>query len=277
MKNIKILLILALIGVGATAGAAEITDQYHKKLTDISGITQLSIENVTGDCVVHSSGDRTIIINADVLVKGTTEEACREFYEKAAIRTERKGDTLLLTVDYPRNKLLCGFGKSASMVVDFTITLPAGMNLDVDLVNGDIQMKDMGECRIDLVNGKCEAVSCKALVADLVNGSVVATDIERSLICDMINGNVKLETRSATLDKVRVESINGSFQVTLPASVLGRLQLSSSTGQTYLKERDESGEWKTKLKGKNVTLLEDGKARISLETVNGKVAVYCER
>ncbi len=277
MKNIKVLLILALITVTATVGAAEITDRYHKQVSDISGVTQLSIENVNGDCVIRPSSDKSIVIDAEIRVKGSSEDACREFYDKASIRTERKGDTVLLTVDYPRNKLLCGFGKSASMIVDFTISIPAGMDLDLDLVNGDVHMKEMGTCRIDLVNGECNAESCKDLLVDLVNGSVTAGDIRNSVVCDMINGNVKLETRSETLEKVRIESINGSIQLTLAAAVLGRLQLSSSTGQTYLKERDDSGEWKTKLKGKNVTLLEEGKARISLETVNGKIAVYCER
>lgn len=277
MKNFKVLLILALITVSATVGAAEITDRYHKQLSDISGVTQLTIENVNGDCIIRPSSEKNIVIDAEIRVKGSSEDACREFYDKAAIRTERKGDAVMLTVDYPRNKLLCGFGKSASMIVDFTISVPAGMDIDLDLVNGDVHMKEMGTCRIDLVNGECEAQTCNELRVDLVNGSVSASDIRDSIVCDMINGNVKLETRSETLDRVRVESINGSIQVTLSAAVLGRLQLSSSTGQTYLKERDASGEWKTKLKGKNVTLLEDGKARISLETVNGKIAVYCER
>lgn len=277
MKTIKTLMILGLVTLSTTVRTAEITDQYHKKLTDVSGVRVLTIENVNGDCVIRPTDDGQIMIDAEILVKGSSEDACREFYEKADIRTERDGDTVLLTVDYPRNKLLCGFGKSASMTVDFTISVPAGTDLDLDLVNGDVRLNKLGECRIDLVNGECEANGCRSVLVDMVNGSVAATEISNVIICDMINGNVKLETRSSDLEKVRVESINGSIELTLIASVLGRLHLSSSTGQTYLKERDASGNWKTKLKGKHVTLMEDGKARISLETVNGKIAVYCER
>ena len=163
------------------------------------------------------------------------------------------------------------------MRVDFEITVPVGLDIGVDLVNGDVTLEKMGDCNIDLVNGDVIASEINSIVVDVVNGSIEVREVAETVSCDLVNGSLKLFSSSEKLRKVVADSVNGTMQVHVPASVLGRIHMSSATGITYLKEEVAEGEWKVKMKSKSVTMVDDGNARINLENVNGKIVLFCKR
>ena len=278
MKTIhKLLLVLIVMVLGGNANASILQDSYLKELNDVKGIRLLTVDNVNGDCRVVAVPGDTIHIEGAIRVKGGSDEECREFYERAEIKTVVEGDTVHLDVKYPKNRGFFNMGRSVAMIVDFEIQVPEAMDVDVDLVNGDVTLEKLRDCRIDLVNGDILASTINSIVVDAVNGNIEIQGVAESVNCDVVNGGLKLYTESLALHKVVAEAVNGTMQVYLPAAVLGRIQMSSATGITYLKEEAGDGEWKVKLKSKCVTMAEDGPARINLENVNGKIILFCKQ
>ena len=274
---LKLTAFAVVLAISFTAHAAVLQDEYVKELKDVKGIRSIVIDNVNGDCVIIPGDSDVVRIEGAIRIKGGSDEECRDYYRKAEIKVTTEGEELVIDVIYPKTRGFFSIGRSVNMRVDFEITVPVGLDIGVDLVNGDVTLEKMGDCNIDLVNGDVIASEINSIVVDVVNGSIEVREVAETVSCDLVNGSLKLFSSSEKLRKVVADSVNGTMQVHVPASVLGRIHMSSATGITYLKEEVAEGEWKVKMKSKSVTMVDDGNARINLENVNGKIVLFCKR
>lgn len=98
--------------------------------------------------------------------------------------------------------------------VRFTITLPAHANVDVNTVNGGIDVAE--------VRGWVEA--------NTVNGSIVAASRENSVKARTVNGSI---TARGTLprDGLDYQTVNGSIEIELPASANADVSLRTTNGR----------------------------------------------
>ncbi len=274
---LKLTAFAVVLAISFTVHAAVLQDEYVKELKDVKGIRSIVIDNVNGDCVIIPGDSDVVRIEGAIRIKGGSDEECRDYYRKAEIKVTTEGEELVIDVIYPKTRGFFSIGRSVNMRVDFEITVPVGLDIGVDLVNGDVTLEKMGDCNIDLVNGDVIASEINSIVVDVVNGSIEVREVAETVSCDLVNGSLKLFSSSEKLRKVVADSVNGTMQVHVPASVLGRIHMSSATGITYLKEEVAEGEWKVKMKSKSVTMVDDGNARINLENVNGKIVLFCKR
>jgi DUF4097 and DUF4098 domain-containing protein YvlB len=102
--------------------------------------------------------------------------------------------------------------------MDFTIEVPLRTNLELETV--------MGSVTVEGVEGELEV--------EAVNGAVTLTNVGGSVVAHSVNGKVTATVVRATPQKpMAFTSLNGSVDVTLPATVKANLKLRSDQGDVY--------------------------------------------
>ena len=105
-------------------------------------------------------------------------------------------------------------GRRNNVEVEFTISLPAGVNLVAASVNGDVEVAGAtAEVNASTVNGDVRAASS--------GGPVSATTV---------NGDVRASMRSAGTGDLRYSTVNGSIELELPASLNADVELRTVNG-----------------------------------------------
>ena len=147
---------------------------------------------------------------------------------------------------------LLGRGKTAS--VDYVVTVPTGVRVDVTTISGAIGMADVtGPVKAETVNGRVQvAARSGPVTASSVNGSV-------SVAIDSLGepGDIELST------------VNGSVTAQLPPSLQAQLSMETVNGSLH-SDFDVAGRDTSAHKEIHGTIAGGGR-RVALETVNGSV------
>ena len=113
--------------------------------------------------------------------------------------------------------------------VAFVITVPRGMHVRANTVNGSIEITGVtGEVRANSVNGSVRAQSSGGPVeARAVNGNVTArmgriTGSE-DLTYASVNGNVLVEFSGDLNAELEMSTVNGGFETNFPLALRGRI------------------------------------------------------
>jgi len=119
-------------------------------------------------------------------------------------------------------------GRRNNVTVDFTVSLPAGVNVRAGSVNGDVEVAGAtAEVEASTVNGEVRAASSGGPVsATTVNGDVRAS--MRSvgtgeLRYSTVNGSIELELPASLNADVELRTVNGSFETDFPMTLTGRV------------------------------------------------------
>ncbi len=270
-------IVLSFLVILNPVDASVLTDSFHKELSKPDGITRVTLDNVNGDCHFFLSPKKgKLSIDATVTIKGSSEEQCESYYRKVTIKATRKNGVLNIVVDRPRSTSFFGLGNATRMSVDFEIAIPFPVDVSVDLVNGDVSMEEMSCCSVDIINGNVNMKEVVSAAVEAVNSCMNIRGVKKRVLIDAVNGNLKLASASPGLEKVKVEFVNGSMTVQIPAAHLGYLNMESATGVAVLKEKKGTELWETRMRGKKIHISDKGKARIFLENVNGKIILLCD-
>ncbi len=176
-----------------------------------TGLTRLSIENVSGD--IRVSPGAQFSATAEISVRAETQALAKKYLDETRIelRDESNGAFSLVTeepgvrvsrngrgwrVDVNRS------GSRYRIEARLTIVMPPSAALDVHTVNGNVAAEGIG--------GPIDARS--------VNGRVKLSGTRRDVIAHTVNGSI--ETAAAELPKgahFEAETVNGNIQLQLPA------------------------------------------------------------
>ncbi len=279
MKNNRlpiVFIILSFLLMLPPAAASVLTDSFNKSISNADSIEKVTLDNVNGDCHFFLAPKNVKIdVDAKVTIKGPSDEECERYYRKVKISVIRQNRVLKIEVTRPHTYSFFGLGNSVRMTVDFEISIPAPMDVSVDLVNGDVNVDAMKLCSVDVVNGDVHLKGITGASIDAVNSCIDIRDVKRWIAIDAINGSLKLKSASPDLEKIKAEFVNGSLTVQIPTACLGKLDMESATGSTSLKEKRKEKSWATRMHGKRIHVSDKGKATVSLENVNGKITLLC--
>jgi hypothetical protein len=140
--------------------------------------------------------------------------------------------------------------------VQFAVYVPAGVRVDVQTVNGKVDVEGAGgEVRARTVNGPVEAsTSVGPLRAETVNGPirahVGAMEGEGSIVLKTVNGPVTAELPADIGATISLSTVNGRIDSDLPIVMSGGVK-------------------RNRLQG----TIGDGRHKVSIETVNGSVTL----
>jgi DUF4097 and DUF4098 domain-containing protein YvlB len=204
------------------------------------------LENVNGTVTIETWSEETVRITAE---KAANNERALEAIE---IDIDGEGDWVEVKTHLPRSRMFFGSGGK----VDYRITLPAKARVEVETVNGKLDVEGIeGLVRASTVNGSVEVARVSGEVeTSTVNGSIKATyldvDPDGRHRFSTTNGSVTLYLPPDASGEFEAQTVNGSIKTDFPLEVTGKF------GSRRLRGR-----------------LGDGRGTFDISTVNGSVRI----
>jgi hypothetical protein len=160
------------------------------------------------------------------------------------------------TIDGITNERNVRWNDRNDVSVTFVVRVPDGVRVDLETVNGGIEVRDVAS----------------EVIAETVNGSIVARSTGGPVRAETVNGSidVSMGTVGDGAD-LQYETVNGSITLELPANVSAQLDLSTVNGRitTEFPVTVSGTLSPRKLRG----TLGDGRMRLAASTVNGSVTL----
>jgi hypothetical protein len=249
------------------------------------------LANINGSIKVQGYDGNKIVVEAERTIKAKTEARLEKGKQEVKISQIDQVDTLIVYTSNgcnsfgpqrERNHKNHGGGKRWSYhwncdtgdcnppynhVVNYTVKVPFGINVDVSTVNE-------GNVTIENVNG--------AVKANNVNGAIKLTALRGATYANTINGDVDLEYASNPNKDCRYYTLNGDINAWFQKGLAANLAFKSFNGDFYTnisklegmpsmveKKQTENG---TSLKvSSNRFKVGNGGVLLDFETFNGDV------
>ncbi|MFA6957944.1 MAG: DUF4097 family beta strand repeat-containing protein [Thermoanaerobaculia bacterium] len=212
-KNILAAAAAALL-TSASLYAGELTERFDKTFANKATV---GVENENGSVTVQSWDRNEIRVEAEKTVDGSGDVA-KSAMKEIKIDVREEGDSLRIRTVMPKDHDGGFFSWLAGNDVDanvrYTVTVPRKTNLDLETVNGRINVSGIdGVMELETTNGKIEiAKSSGRVSAETTNGGIVA------------------ELAATSPGKMELETTNGSVQLQLPVSFRANLDAATTNG-----------------------------------------------
>ncbi len=203
----------------------------------------LELSNTAGDVVIVSARGGEGRIVARRKAGGRTDAEARALLERMHLGVTKHAQRVVVRSE-PAD--------SASMYrLDYEITLPKGMGVNVKNVSGSVALTDVdGDVRVEALSGGITgrglsrlrsmrtmsgdiAVEASTLIGEAnlqtVSGSVKASSLKaNSLTLGSVSGDILV--KDAGCDRVNVRTVNGNIEFASPALGGGRYELKTHAG-----------------------------------------------
>jgi DUF4097 and DUF4098 domain-containing protein YvlB len=210
----------------------------------------ISLENVNGEVEITAWDKAEVSLVADKVAQDDDE------LKRLEILVEAKPDRLMVKTHYVKKAIWSFFGNWGNASVHYKLLVPATVRLD----------------KIDGVNSVITVTGVKGTVnLDAVNGAIKATGLAADARLNSVNGGVAAEFSSLEkVTEVKLASVNGAVELTLPKGANASLKTSSVNGKSSIEQPI-----KLSRSGWNGVTGEIGAGgpRVSIETVNGGITV----
>lgn len=250
MKTLAATLMLA---AALPLAGAELTETIDRTL-DVKAGALVELSNVNGRVSVTSWDQPRVRIVARKEVKGDREavtDALREL--RVDIRALNGG--VVVTTHYPKRGTSSFFdwilGEHVNAQVEYELTVPRSMNLDLETVNGSVRIAGVnGRHDLETTNGKIEVARCAGSIdASTTNGAITAELLQvvrgQSLEFETTNGRIQVSVPRSLAVDVDAGTTNGSIESELPVATTrvsrNSLRGSINGGGTPLRMRTTNG------------------------------------
>ncbi|HEU4889268.1 MAG TPA: hypothetical protein VFV49_15385 [Thermoanaerobaculia bacterium] len=255
MRLSAIAAVAALVAVPALAGGLFDDDdcKYTAKrhvATPASGITKIVVHGESGALEVTGTPGATQIV-AD----GTACTSESDFLPRMTLSLRKVGSELHVDANIPEKTVVFGF---FSARLDFAVTLPAGLPVEIDDGSGWLKVSNTGATNIDDGSGSIEVRN--------VRGPLVIHDGSGSIDIDTVTGNVELEDESGELT---VRNVTGSVEI---EDGSGAISVARVEGSLRIRD-DGSGSITVQNVRRDVTIDEDGSGGIEVADVGGNFTI----
>jgi DUF4097 and DUF4098 domain-containing protein YvlB len=229
------------------------------KTSKIGASGQLELANISGDIVVTAGAGDEVKIEAVKRGRGATEEEAKAQLANVTVEITERPGRVDVRARYPESSER---HRHINVSVDYTVTAPAGTNvlvrsvsgdirvtgtkgdLDAETVSGDVTIADAGRlARAKSVSGDIDikgAASDGTLDLSSVSGDVVARGVKaRRIEAGTVSGDAELS--DATCEAAMMKSVSGDITFGGPLSKAGRYEFKSHSGDVRLTVGAEPG------------------------------------
>ncbi|HEV7763823.1 MAG TPA: DUF4097 family beta strand repeat-containing protein [Thermoanaerobaculia bacterium] len=255
MKFAAIAAVAALVATPILAdGLFDDDDCRHtakrRAVTPSAGITKVVIHAESGSLDVTGTSGATQII-AD----GTACSSDEDFIPRMTLTLRKSGSELHIDTEIPEKTIIFGF---FSARLDFAVTLPAGLPIEIEDGSGWLKVANTGATNIDDGSGSIEVRN--------VRGPLVIHDGSGSIEIDTVAGNVTVEDQSGELS---VKNVTGSVEI---EDSSGAISVARVEGSLRIRD-DGSGSIVVQNVRRDVTIDEDGSGAVDVADVGGNFTV----
>ena len=248
--TLRLLAITTAALFAAALASASVTETFtHTYPLTADGVIHL--DNVNGDINISAWDKAEVTLVAEKRAKDD------EDLKRVEIIIDTQPSHLAIKTKYNKKNGWSFFGNWSNASVRYKLMVPVGARLEkIDSVNSDITVTGVhGAVNLDTVNGRIEA-------------SGLTSDAR----IESVNGSLRAEF--ASLDRVqeiKLESVNGSAEVTLPKGASASIKTSSVNGGSRIDQPI-----KLSHSGSHSLAGDIGSGsgpRIEIETVNGGISI----
>ncbi len=214
---------------GCTSGSLEAETTVTREY-DGTDVAEIDVQSVNGDITIRDAQRETIQLN------GTKRAASEKDLDRITLQANQSDDRLSLTVATEDSGFL-PFG-SSPLQMDLTLTVPEGLHLTAEAMNGDVDIETSG---------------AESVTADTTNGDITLLASEP----------VEIQT----------DTTNGDVSITLPAIAEPAISVDTANGDTTINgfqaDPIESGaavDW----------MVGNGTHRVTATSVNGDITIRGE-
>lgn len=271
MRFVVIAAATALVAAPVYAGLFDDDCRYtatRRVNTPAAGITKVVIHAESGSLKVDGAPGVTQIVAA-----GTACTSDDDFIGRMNLTLRKVGSELHVDAIIPDKTIVFGF---FSARLDFAVTLPAGLPVEIDDDSGWMKISNTGPTVIDDDSGSIEVKN--------VRGSLTISDDSGSIEIDTVTGNVKIEDDSGEITvknvagRVEIEDDSGAITVVHVDSLHIRDDDSgsitaSNVRRDVLIDHDSSGSIEVVDVGGNFTVHRKGSGHIDHTRVAGRVNI----
>jgi len=240
--------------IGATAR------KRIRKSYDFKSGSELILDNTNGTVRIETWDKDEIVIEAEIKVRAGSRREAERFIELVEIRVDEFRRGLEVSSYYPRRSRDRGFFDSfrrPNVSINYTITLPAKADLDIETTNGSIFARG--------VDGRINTRS--------TNGKVDLSEVKGSVKARTTNGSVEVELIDIVQNEdMEFSTTNGGIRAYFPRDLRADLYASTTNGSISTDFPIEvRGRWNRKrLQGR----INGGGGYIRLSTTNGSIKIY---
>jgi hypothetical protein len=248
--------VLALAAAGSAAG--ETLEKTLQKTYPLAAGGEVVVDNVNGAVVVETWDRAEVRVRATKKVRAGNAETAAEAMERLRVRVETGGGRLRIATG--RHDFEDGFfawlrGQAASASVSYHLTVPRGIRLVAETVNGAITLRG--------VEGD--------FVASTVNGGIRVEDARGRLDASTTNGSIDVAMAEVAPDAdLEFSTTNGAVSVTLPEDVRTDLRLRTTNGGIKV---DFPIEATTQSRRRLDATLNGGGGSLRVQTTNGSIRI----
>lgn len=217
---------------------------------DVTHQTRIRVEAVNGDVEIRGRADAaSVSVSGERRVGARNRADAERHLDDLHVDVVDLGDEIVIRTIQPRRD------EGRTYVVDYTITLPVGLDVVSELVNG---------------NTTVEAIDGRVAV-HTVNGNVLLRDLGGSASVELTNGNIDSEVFLPPDGTIDQTTTNGNIRLDIPQSTSASLTARVTNGSIDLENLDLHDPDRT---NRSLTgMLGEGEGSIELRTVNGNIAV----
>ena len=250
----RLLAVATLVFAASALALADDTPAFEWQAEMTPGQT-LTVRAIAGNIVVNLASGTQARVTA--VKTGSGDLSLLQIHEVDSYHGP------MICVVYPYYQDTCNSGSitlhSNDLQVQFTISLPAGVLLDASDVNGDIRVNGVtAPLTLSTVNGRLDLAGIGAVRGSTVNGSITAAydafDWTGKANLSTVNGSIDVTLPATASAAIHASTVSGSVSSDFPLQVQG-LGLFCSPGGV--------------LKG----TLGSGGRDLNLSTVNGSVHI----
>jgi hypothetical protein len=256
------MLLISFLFLNWMCGDEMATKDFNEEYSFESGL--VSVENVNG-IIDAKTWDKNIVkIQAIIEVRADDWDLAEKFLKQVRIEVKESSKKLSIKPDYPKLRdgdsffdWLIGSRNKPEVTVNFKITLPRKVDVDLESVNGNIDIENLeGEANLKTVNGGINAYNINGSIdAKTVNGGITAkitkSLIEEAMDFNTVNGGIKLYLPADINADIEISTVNGGIDTAFPLAIQGKFGPKNINGK-----------------------INNGGKIIKLHTVNGSVSLH---
>ena len=212
------------------ASAAEKREETVEYTLDFAPGKTLSVHARNGGITLKTWARDQVFVHAVKKAKAGDEEGSEELLETTTIEIEKTDSGIEIRTQRPDNKWK--IFKDWNISIDYTITVPENVRLDLETVNGSISIPSTtGNVKSETVNGSIKINGTRgAIDVETVNGKINLTEIIGGVKAETVNGSIEIAIAEQIQDDIRAETVNGGVKLSLPSDFQGRIQAKSTIG-----------------------------------------------
>jgi hypothetical protein len=256
MKNAAVVVTLFFAAVAAQAGLFDDCDHHaHRSAQiDMGGITHVIVIAKAGSLRVEGrDGARTVAAAGEAC--SSDEDLLRDI----TLTATRSGSTATIEAHVASMNESFFFGGSHAML-DFTVTLPPNVPVDINDTSGAMTVLNVGTCSIDDSSGEIDVRH--------VHGDLTIRDTSGAIFVDDVNGDVHIPRDSS--GEIDVRHVGGAVAIDDDSS--GAVTIRDVKRNVTIGDKGSGSVYVTDVGG-DFTVENKGSGSIDYERVGGRVNV----